>query len=178
MLFRPARGIRRYAQDELAFRHAHAFYAGLDSKLHQVVHLRQSFSAKLDLFSGPDGPKEFHAPDRGKKKQRLGRFVVTRSRRDPGRLRERLGQDDAGNQWIIRKMTGEDRIVRGKRCDSLRQITRVALDQCADENKRRSMRQTEKRPTRLDRHAKVFLCAIRLTARRSGFAKSAFPLTR
>ena len=139
MLFRPARGIRRYAQDELAFRHAHAFYAGLDSKLHQVVHLRHSFSAKLNLFSGTDGPKEFHAPDRGKKKQRLGRFVVTRSRRDPGCLRERLGQDNARNQWIIRKMTGEDRIIRGKRRNGFRQSSRVALDQFAHENKRRSM---------------------------------------
>lgn len=178
MLFRPARGIRRYAQDELAFRHAHAFYAGLDSKLHQVVHLRQSFSAKLDLFPGPDGPKEFHAPDRGKKKQRLCAFVVTRSRRDPGRLRERLGQDDARNQWITRKMAGEDRIVRSKRRDSFRQSTRVALDQFTDKNKRRSMRQTEKRPTALERHANIFLCTIRLSARRSAFTKSAFALTR
>ena len=143
MLIRPARGIRRYVQDELAFRHANAFHAGLDSKLHQVVHLRQSFSAKLDLFAGPDGPKEFHAPDRGKKKERLGRVGITRSRRDAGRLRKRLGQDDAGHQWITRKMTGEDRIIRGKRRHSLRQITRVALDQFADENERRSMGQTE-----------------------------------
>src|ERR1700682_4954696 len=67
-LFRPSRGIRRYAQDELAFRDPHAVYAGIDFKLHQVVHLRQSFGAKIDLFPGPDGTKEFHAPDRGKKK--------------------------------------------------------------------------------------------------------------
>ena len=143
MLFRRAGGIRRSAQDELAFRNAHTFHAGIDPKLHQVVHLRQSFSAKLDLFSGADGSKEFHAPDRGKKKQRLGPFGITRSRRDASRLRERLGQDDSGNQWIIRKMAGEDRIVRGKRRDRFRQNTRVALDQFAHENKRRSMRQTE-----------------------------------
>jgi hypothetical protein len=144
MLFRRAPGIRRHAQDELAFRNAHAFYARIDFKLHQVVHLRQFFSAKLDQFSRPDGPKEFHAPDCGKKKQRLGPFGETRSCRDPGRLRERLGQDDAGNQWIIWKMTGEDRIIRGKRRDRFRQNTRVALDQFAHENKRRSMGKAKK----------------------------------
>ena len=143
MLFRRVRGFRRSAQDELAFRNAHAFYAGLDSKLHQVAHLRQSFSAKLDLFSGADGPKEFHAPDRGKKKQRLGRVGITRSRRDAGRLRKRLGQDDAGHQWIIRKMTGEDRIIRGKRRDRFRQGSRVAPGQFADENKWRSVRKAK-----------------------------------
>lgn len=140
LLFRPGRGIRRHAQDKLAFRDPHAVYAGIDSKLHQVVHLRQSFGAEIDLFPGSDGTKEFHAPDRGKKKQRLWNFGVTRRRRDAGRLRERLGKDDAGNQWIIRKMTGEDRIIRGKRRCGFRESTRVALDQFAHEDKRRPMR--------------------------------------
>ena len=144
MLFRPGRGIRRYAQDELAFRDPHAVYAGIDLKLHQVVHLRQSFGAKIDLFPGPDGTKEFHAPDRGKKKQRLWTFAVTGGRRDAGRLRERLGQDDAGHQRVIRKVTGENRIIRGKPGCGFRESTRVALDQFAHEDKRRSMRQAEK----------------------------------
>ena len=77
MLFRPSRGICRYAQDELAFRDPHAVYAGIDLKLHQIVHLRQSFGAKIDLFSRPDGTKEFHAPDRGKKKERFWNSGVT-----------------------------------------------------------------------------------------------------
>jgi hypothetical protein len=145
MLFRPSGGIRRYAQDELAFRDPLAVYAGIDLKLHQVVHLRQSFGAEIDLFPGSDGTKEFHAPDRRKKKQWLWNFVVTRRRRNAGRLRERLGQDDAGNQWIVRKMTGEDRIIRGKRRCGFRENPRVTLDQFAHEDKRRSMRQTEKR---------------------------------
>ena len=143
MLFRPGRGIRRYAQDELTFRDLHAVYAGIDFKLHQVVHPRQSFGAKIDLFPGSDGTKEFHVPDRGKKKQGLWNVGVTRRRRDAGRLRERLGKDDAGNQWIIREMTGEDRIICGKRRFGFRESTRVALDQFAHEDKRRSMRQTE-----------------------------------
>ena len=171
MLFRPSRGIRRDAQDELAFRDPHAVYAGIDLKLHQVVHLRQPFGTKIDLFPGSDRTKEFHAPDRRKKKQRLWHFGVTRRRRDAGRLRERLGQDDAGNQWIIRKMTGEDRIIREKRRCGLRESTRITLDQFAHEDKWRSMRQTEKRPTGLDRHTKFFLSAIR-------FPKSDFPLSR
>ncbi len=145
MLFRPRREIRRYAQDELAFRDPHAFYSGIYLKLHQVVHLRQSFGAKVDLFSRSDGTKEFHAPNRGKKKQRLCTLRATRRRRDAGRLRERLGQDDAGNQRIIGKMTGEDRIIRGKRRCGFRERARGALDQFAHEDKRRSMRQTEKR---------------------------------
>ena len=168
MLFRPSRGIRRYAQDELAFRDPHAVYAGIDLKLHQVVHLRQSFDAKIDLFPGPDGTKEFHAPDRGKKKQRLWNFEVTRGRRDAGRLRERLGQDDAGNQWITRKMTGEDRIIRGKRRSSFRESARVALDQFAHEDKRRSMRQTEKSLTRGNAVSHAFFP-------QSGFRNPIFP---
>ena len=171
MLFRPRREIRRYAQDELAFRDPHAFDSGINLKLHQVVHLRQSFGTKVDLFSRPDGTKEFHAPNRGKKKQRLWNLRVTRCRRDAGRLRERLRKDDPGNQWIIRKMTGEDRVIRGKRRCGFRENARVAPDQFAHENKRRSMRQTEKRPTGLDRHTRLFLSAIRLP-------KSVFPLTR
>ena len=144
MLFRPGRGTRRYVQDELAFRDSHAVYAGINFKLHQVVYLRQSFGAQIDLFAGPDGTKEFHAPNRGKKKERLWNFRATRRRRDAGCLRERLCKDDARNQWITGKMTGEDRIMRGKRGSGFRESTRVALDQFAHKDKRRSMRQTEK----------------------------------
>ena len=114
MLFRFYRGIRRQAQNELAFRDPHAAYAGIDLELQQVAHLRHFFGAKIDLFPGPDSPKEFHAPDRGKKKQRLCRFGITGGRSDAGRLRKRFGQNHAGNQWITREMTGEDRIIRGK----------------------------------------------------------------
>ena len=113
MLFWPS-GTRSYVQDELAFRDSHAVYAGLNFKLHQVVHLRQFFGAQIYLFAGPNGMKEFHAPNRGKKEQRLWNFRITRRRRDAGCLRERLGKDDAGNKWITGKMTGENRIIRGK----------------------------------------------------------------
>ena len=144
MLFRPARGIRRYVQDELAFRHAHAFHAGLDSKLHQVVHLRQSFSAKLDLFAGPDGPKEFHAPDRGKKKERFRIFWVTRGRGDARRLGKRFGEDYARHERVVRKMSGEHRIIARKPSRGLRGNPRLALDQLAHKDKRRAMGKTKK----------------------------------
>jgi len=115
ILFRSNRGIRRQTQDKLAFRDPHAAYAGIDLELQQVAHLRHSFRAKIDSFPGPDSTKEFHAPDRGKEEERPGAFRITGGRRDAGRLRERLGQNYARNQWITRKMTGEDRIIRGKR---------------------------------------------------------------
>jgi hypothetical protein len=59
-------------------------------------------------------------------------------------LRERLGQDDAGHQRVIRKVTGENRIIRGKRRGGFRENARVALDQFADENKRRPMGKAKK----------------------------------
>ena len=113
MLF-ASRGIRRHAQDELAFRHLHAAYTGFDSKLHQVAHVRQLFGTKINPLPGSNGTKEFHAPDRGKKKHGLRVFGVARRRGNTGRLRESFCQDDARNERITRKMTGEDRIVRGK----------------------------------------------------------------
>lgn len=143
MLFRSSRGIRRQAQDELAFRDPRAAYAGIDLELQQVAYLRHFFGAQIDLFPGPDGTKEFHAPDRGKKKQRLWNFRVPGCRRDAGRLRERLGQNHAGDQWIIREMTDEDRIVRAKRRSGLRERTWLAFDQFPHENKRRPVGKAE-----------------------------------
>lgn len=143
MLF-ASRGIRRRAQDELAFRHLHTAYPGFDFKLHQVAHVRQLFGAKIYPLPGPNGPKEFHAPDRGKKKHGLRVFGMIRRRGDPRRLRKRFRQDDAGNQRITRKMTGEDRIVRGKRRDRFRGDTGIALDQVAHENKWRAVGEAEK----------------------------------
>ena len=67
---------------------------------------------------------------------------------DPRRLRERFRQDDTGNERITRKMSREDRIVRGERRNRFRENTGLALDQLAHENKRRAMRQTEKRRVR------------------------------
>lgn len=174
MLFRPGRGIRRYAQDELAFRDPHAVYAGIDLKLHQVVYLRQSFGAKVDLFPRPDGTKEFHAPDRGKKKERLWNFGVTRGRRDAGRLRERLGQDDAGDKGITRKMTDEDRIIRGKRRRGFRENARVALDQFAHEDKRRSMWQTEERLIKGNTVSHIFFPQSGLQPAMVGFRNPVF----
>ena len=120
LLFRSSRGIRRHAQDELAFGDPHASYAGIDLELQQVTHLRHSFGAKIDLFPGSDSTKKFHAFDRRKKKQRLWNFRVTGRRGDAGRLRERLGQDHAGNERITREMAGEYWIIRGKRRDRFR----------------------------------------------------------
>ena len=143
VLFWSARGIR-YAQDELAFRNADTVYAGIHSELHQVVHLRQFFSAQRDLFPGSNGSKEFHASDRGEKKERPASLAVTGSRRDAGRLGERFGKDDAGHKGIARKMTGENGIIRGKRGDGFRRNPRVALAQLAHENKRRAMGKAKK----------------------------------
>src|SRR6185436_11554155 len=88
---------------------------------------------------------EFHAPNRGKKEERFWNFRVPRRRRDAGCLRERLGKNHAGNKWITGKMTGEHRIIRGKRGFGFRESARVALDQFPHKDKRRSMRQTEER---------------------------------
>ena len=114
ILFRSSRGIRCQAQDELAFRDPYASYAGIDLELQQVAHLRHSFGTKIDWFPGPDSTKEFHASDRGKQEERPGLFRVTGRRRNAGRLRERLGQDHAGDQWITREMTGKDQVIRGE----------------------------------------------------------------
>jgi hypothetical protein len=111
LLCRPWRGTRRQAQDELAFRHPHATYAGIDLELQQVIHLRQFFRAKIDPFAGPDGPQKFHAPDRGKKKQRLGIFQVSGRRGKAGRLGQGFGEDHSRNQWITWEMPAEDRVV-------------------------------------------------------------------
>ena len=77
----------------------------------------------------------------------LGIFGMTRRRRETGRLGERFGQDDAGNQRITREMTGEHRIIRGKGRHSLRGNTGIAPDQLAHENKGRAMREAEERMT-------------------------------
>src|SRR6267143_676163 len=180
ILFRPLRGIRRQAQDELAFRYPHAAYAGIDLELQQVAHLRHSFGAKSDLFPGSNSTKEFHAPDRGKKEERLWDLAVTGCRRDASRLRERLGQDDAGNQWITGKMTGEDRIIRGKRGRGFREVTRVALDQFPHENKRRPVWQIKvgERGWRMeDRGWRLFQRSI-LNPPSSILASSPQPLTK
>jgi len=107
--------------------------AGFDSKLHQVARPRQLFSAKIDLFPGRMARKKFHAPDADRRKQRLRIFGIARGRGDTGRLRECFGQDDAGNQPDFGKMTGEDRIFRGKRCRRFRENTGITLDQLAHE---------------------------------------------
>ncbi len=144
MLFRSCRWIRRQAQDQLAFRNPHALYAGIDLELQQVAHLCHSFSPKIDWFPRPDGTKEFHAPDRGQEKERPRVFRVTGRRRDAGRLRERLGQNHAGNEWIAREMSGENRIIRGKGCRRFRGCAGAARDQFTNKDERWSMWKAEK----------------------------------
>jgi hypothetical protein len=110
VLCRPRRGTRRQAQDELAFRHPHAAYAGIDLELQQVIHLRQFLGAKIDPFAGPNSAQEFHAPDRGKKKERLGTFRVTGRRGEAGRLGQCFGQDHSRNKRITWEMPEEHRV--------------------------------------------------------------------
>ena len=144
MLFRFSRVTRRQAQDELAFRDPHASYAGIDLELQQVAHLRHSLGPKVDWFPGPDRTKEFHPPDRGQEEERPRVFRVTGRRRDAGRLRECLGQDHAGNERITREMTGEDRIIRGKRRSRFRRDAGIAPKQFAHKNKRWPVGKAEK----------------------------------
>lgn len=69
---------------------------------------------------------------------------MARSRRDPGSLRERFGQNHARHERIAGEMPGEHRIVRRKKRHAFRGAPGLAMEQLPNENKRRPMWQTER----------------------------------
>ena len=88
---------------------------------------------------------ELHPANRREQEKRS--LVLCESGRggDPGGLRERFRQDHTRDERISRKMPGEHRIARVEKRPAFRRNARIHGDDVADENKRRPMREAEKR---------------------------------
>src|SRR5215211_4581374 len=81
---------------QLPFRYHYAGHRRSDAKLHQIPHLRQLVRAEKNAFRGTRRPVELHPANSGEEEKRPLCFGVSGGRRDPGGLRERLGQNHSG----------------------------------------------------------------------------------
>lgn len=127
----------------MSFRDRVAVHPGRDLELPEVAHLGQLLGPQRDFLLRPDGGEKFHAPNGGEKKERPLLICKTGGGRDPGGLRQRLGQDDARDERVARKMPGKHRIVAREKGGAFRQLPGVAAEQLPNENKGRPMGKME-----------------------------------
>lgn len=139
-LFRRARKVRRYAEDELSFRRRHAVYRRVDLELEQRIRRADLLGPQNDLFARPNAPKKLHRSNGGQQKKRPGRFGITGCCRNSRGLGQRLGQDHTGNDRVTREMPREHGIARVEPSRRLHRNARVTGDNFSNENKRRPMR--------------------------------------
>jgi hypothetical protein len=95
----------------LTFRNWFSSHACRDLELPQIARLGQLLGLQQDLALRTHGGKEFHPADGGEQEERSRLLWKSRRGRDPGSLREGLGQNNPGNEGIAGEMTGKDRVV-------------------------------------------------------------------
>ena len=134
------RTFRRAAEHQLSFGHHSIANARADLELPKLTDLRQFFSFEQNLFFRPNRAEKFHPANPREQKERPRIFGKTGSARDAGGLGERLSQDNTGNERIIGKMAGENRIAGRENRRALGALARLAVAHLPNENERRTMR--------------------------------------
>ena len=135
----------RDAQDELAFGDHGPVHSRVHFELQQYFGRPDRLRSQLDLFARPDRLQKFHRSDCGKEKYWPLRFRKPGRSSDSRCLSERFRNNHARNNWIAGKVAREHRIVRQERSPGRDGTARVAADNLADKNKRRPMRQAQRR---------------------------------
>jgi len=129
------------AENKLPFGNRLSADVGCHFELPETIILRQLFGPQKDLSFGPHGAEKLHSTDGCEQKCRPRIFRKTRGSGDPRGLRERLGQNNSRDDWIFRKVAGEDWVVVGENSRTFGGLARFAAEQLPNEYERRAMGQ-------------------------------------
>jgi hypothetical protein len=130
---------RRKTEHDLAFRHRLPAHARADLELPQLAHLREPLGPEQNLLLRPNSREKFHRSNRGEEKERTCVLREAGCGGNSGSLRERLGQNYAGDKRIARKMSGKHWIVAPEKGGALGAQARLTVEHLPDEDEWCSM---------------------------------------
>jgi hypothetical protein len=88
--------------------------------------------------------EKLHSADGCEQEKRARAFRKTRGGGNPGSLRECLSQNDSRDDWIARKVTGEDWIIVRENSRAFGRLAGFAVEQLPNEYERGAMGKAKK----------------------------------